>query len=130
MLLHHLILILFSLPLLIFLGYLVPDFLESILRPLSDSQQALEADLELKDEEIRNQIAKEDEERKAKQEQDELKKKHKKTPRLIKRRPPGLSVFQLESHSIFSFTDLSLEEDFGWAGRKRLVESGLAPTFG
>ena len=39
--------------------------LDSILKPLSDSQQALEADLELKDEEIRNQIATEEEERKA-----------------------------------------------------------------
>jgi len=103
--------------------------LESILRPLSDSQQALEADLELKDEEIRNQIAKEDEERKAKQDQDEMMKKHKKTPRLIKRRPPGLSVFQLEPLTTFSFADLSLEKDFGWGGRKRLVESGLAPAF-
>ena len=31
--------------------------LDSILRPLSDSQQAMEANLDLRDQEIRNQIA-------------------------------------------------------------------------
>ena len=103
--------------------------LDSILRPLSDSQQAQEANLELMDEKIRNQIATEEEERMARQDQSEIMKKHKKIPRLIKRRAPGLSVFQPEPLSTFSFSDLSLETDFGWAGRKRLVESGLAPAF-
>jgi len=102
--------------------------LDSILRPLSDSQQALEANLDLRDEEIRNQIATQ-EERKVISEQEEVMVRHKMTPTLIKRIPPGLSVFQSEQLLKFSFTDLSLERDFGWTGRKRLEQSGLSPSF-
>jgi len=102
--------------------------LDSILRPLSDSQHALEADLDMKDQEIRNQIATQ-EERNVLKEQEEVMLKHKKIPTQIRRSPPGLSVFQFEQHPVFSFTDLSLERDFGWDGRKRLEESGLDSSF-
>jgi len=102
--------------------------LDSILKPLSDSQQALEADLDLRDEEIRNQIATQ-EERKVRSEQEQVMLRHKKIPTLIKRSPPGLSVFQSEQLLSFSFSDLSLERDFGWSGRKRLEQSGLSSSF-
>ena len=55
--------------------------------------------------------------------------RHKMTPTLIKRIPPGLSVFQSEQFLKFSFTDLNLERDFGWTGRKKLEQSGLSPSF-
>jgi len=103
--------------------------LDSILKPLSDSQQALEDNLELKDQAIRNQIALIQEEMNAKQEQEDVLKKHQKMPSLIQRSPPGLSVFQSENLLTFSITDLSLERDFGWTGRKRLEESGLTSVF-
>lgn len=102
--------------------------LDSILRPLSDSQQAMEANLDLRDQEIRNQIATQ-EERKVISEQEEVMVRHKMTPTLIKMIPPGLSFFQSEQLLKFSFTDLSLERDFGWTGRKRLEQSGLSPSF-
>jgi len=100
--------------------------IDSILRPLSDSQQALEADLDLRDKEIREEIATQEENR-VKSEQELVKVKHKVTAALIKRKPPGLDVFQLQSqHSLkFLWGDLSLERDFGWAGRRRLELSGM-----
>ena len=82
--------------------------IDSILRPLSDSQQAIEADLDLRDQEIRNQIATQ-EERRVRSEQEQVMVRHKMTPALIRRNPPGLSVFQSEQLLAFSSTDLSLD---------------------
>jgi len=103
--------------------------IDSILQPLSDSQQALEADLDLKDKEIQDQLATQAEEKAVISEQEQLERKHYVVPSLIKRRPPGLSAFQGDSNLLFTFEDLSLEKDFGWSGRKRLEESGLTACF-
>ena len=102
--------------------------LDSILRPLSDSEQALEANLYLRDQEIRNQIATQ-EERQVMKKQEEVMVRLKMAPTLIKRIPYGLSVFQSEQLLKFSFTGLSLERDLGWTGRKRLEQAGLSPSF-
>jgi len=102
--------------------------IDSILRPLSDSQQAIEDNLDLRDQEIRDQIAAQ-EERRVRNEQEQVMVRHKVTPILIRRKPPGLGVFKSEQPLTFSLTDLSLERDFGWTGRRRLEQSGLDRTF-
>jgi len=102
--------------------------IDSILRPLSDSQQAMEDDLDLRDQEIRDQIATQ-EERKVRSEQEQVMIRHKVIPALIKRKPPGLIVFQSDFNPTFSLADLSLEKDFGWSGRRRLELSGLSSSF-
>jgi hypothetical protein len=79
--------------------------LDSILRPLSDTEQALEANLYLRDLEIRNQIATQDE-RQVMKKQEEVMVRLKMAPILIKRIPHGLSVFQ--SEQLLNFTGLSL----------------------
>eukprot|EP00092_Neocalanus_flemingeri_P037673 GFUD01041012.1.p1 GENE.GFUD01041012.1~~GFUD01041012.1.p1 ORF type:complete len:570 (+),score=193.85 GFUD01041012.1:87-1712(+) len=102
--------------------------IDSILRPLSDSQQEMEANLDLRDQKIRDEIATQEEKR-VRSEQEQVMIRHKVTPALIKRKPPGLNLLQPEQLLTFSMTDLSLETDFGWTGRKRLEQSGLPSSF-
>eukprot|EP00092_Neocalanus_flemingeri_P018341 GFUD01019850.1.p1 GENE.GFUD01019850.1~~GFUD01019850.1.p1 ORF type:complete len:535 (+),score=179.90 GFUD01019850.1:63-1667(+) len=102
--------------------------IDSILRPLSDSQQEMEANLDLRDQKIRDEIATQEEKR-VRSEQEQVMIRHKVTPALIKRKPPGLNLLQPEQLLTFSMTDLSLERDFGWTGRKRLEQSGLPSSF-
>ena len=63
-------------------------------------------------------------------EQEEVMVRHKMTPTLIKRIPPGLSS-QNSSSSSPSQTLIfpNLVRDFGWTGRKKLEQSGLSPSF-
>ncbi len=103
---------------------LLPD-LDTILQPLSNSQQMREEDLDQMDESIRNMEVKEKE--KLEQQEVELHNKHQVKQSKIRRHPPGLAVFkQPREERIFGFSDLSLEEDFGWRGRNRLRDAGVS----
>ena len=95
---------------------------ESLLKPLSDSQQAMMEDLDIKDEKIKT--AKEDQERQVREEQELVKKEHEAKPSYIKARAPGIKVFRENKPAVFSVENLSLERDFNWSGRSRLENNG------
>ena len=94
----------------------------SLLNPLSDSQQAMMKDLDIKDEKIKT--AKEDQERQVREEQELVKKEHEAKPSYIKARAPGIKVFRENKPAVFSVENLSLERDFNWSGRSRLENNG------
>ena len=96
--------------------------IDSLLKPLSDSQQALMEDLDLKDEKIKS--LKEEQERQVREEQELVKKKHEAKPSYIQARAPGIKVFRENKPAVFTVENLSLEKDFNWSGRKRLENSG------
>ena len=96
--------------------------IDSLLKPLSDSQQVMMDDLDLKDEKIKS--LKEEQEREAREEQELVKKKHAAKPSYIKARAPGIKVFREHKPAVFTVETLSLERDFNWSGRRRLENSG------
>jgi len=98
------------------------DF-DAILQPLSDSQQEREANLDRKEEALNDRIIVGIGERQISDETQLLKA----PPNHISRRAPGLLVLQPESLLRFS-SDLSLEADLGWGGRRRLEAGGLRPS--
>jgi len=102
--------------------------LDSLLKPLSDSQQAIQDGLDLKDKIIRDELSKIEEDI-AKKDHHQLVEKHQEKLSYIKRCPPGLLVFDVHVPIKFSINELNLERDFGWSGRERLEKSGLSPKF-
>ena len=99
---------------------------DSLLRPLSDSQQAMMEDLDIKDEKIKT--VKEEQERQVREEQELVKKEHEAKPSYIKARAPGITLFRENKPVVFTVETLSLERDFNWSGRRRLEDSGYEKT--
>lgn len=92
---------------------------DKLLELPSSSQQMRDHELDLKDEQIRMDIAAE-EERKAAEIHNKVVLKHQSRPIHIKARAPGLKVFNQDQPTFFNALDLELEKDFGWQGRQRL----------
>ena len=64
------------------------------------------------------------------EEHDDVVDKHKNLPAMIPEYyPPGLVVIDQDRQLTFRMEHLSLERDFHWTGRQRLVESGLTQAF-
>ena len=93
---------------------------DTLLEHLSSSQQEREDELDRMDEQIRQEMEEEKERLKAKEEHEKIVHQHQSKPALIRVRPPGLRVFIQDHPPSFTFSDLSLVDHFGWAGKSRL----------
>jgi len=95
--------------------------LDSILRPLSDSQRAKEEELDRVDKRI-----KEEGEGATLEEgsQELVVAQATATPSTMALNPPGMAV--LDNPPTLTYSKLCLEADFGWTGRSRLLAAGLS----
>ena len=100
---------------------------DSLLMPLSSSQQAMMEELDIKDMNIR--VAKEEQDRLVSEEQELLRKKEAVKPSQIQHRAPGIRIFRENKTVVFTVDNLSLERDFSWSGRKRLKNNGIGSQF-
>ena len=100
---------------------------DTMLEHLSSSQQEREDELDRMDEQIRLEMEEEKERLKAKEEHEKIVHQHRSKPALIRVRPPGLRVFIQDHPPSFTFSDLSLVDHFGWAGKSRLKGDRLTP---
>ena len=89
---------------------------DELLRHPSNSQQLIDEELDRQDLLIKQEIAEEEERRKAEEEHQKIVSKHRPKSTVIETRPPGLKVFQPEHQTALTFSDLSREKHFGWEG--------------
>ena len=95
---------------------------DQLLQHLSNSQQMREDELDRQDLLIKQEIAEEEERQKAMEDQKIIVNKHQRKPRVILALPPGLKVFDPDHPAAFTFSDLRLQEHFGWQGKVPLEE--------
>ena len=87
---------------------------DELLRLPSNSQKMEEEELDRQDLLIKQEIADEEERRKAAEDHQNIVSKHRSRPTVIKARPPGLKVFQPEHPAALTFSDLSPGKHLGW----------------
>jgi len=103
--------------------------LDQLLARPSESQRRVEEELNQRDLIIRNQeevaqLA----EQEVRDEMAAMERRHTEVPRQIGLYPPGLVYFSGEGFSVFTWEDLSLEKDFEYSGRERLMKAGVPVT--